>query len=154
MTRNRPKLFWVALLIASICVGALTFAASRPRRLPKGDERKPNPIRVSPSPGINEMSRALDPVQNIRFTLYDEGILPREVQATKGLVSFAIEDRTRKSEGLVIEREVGNVRVAIGQVKRFQNVWRGRGQVRLVPGRYTIFDSSRPQNRARIVVAP
>lgn len=154
MSKNQRKLFWLALLIVSIFVGAIGFAASRPRPLPRDEKPAPKSLRFSPTPANNEMSRALDPVQNIRFTLYDEGIFPREFQVAKGLVSIAIEDRTRKSDGLVIERETGNGRVAVGQIKRFQNAWRGRGEIRLAPGKYIVFDSSRPANRARIVVAP
>jgi hypothetical protein len=92
------------------------------------------------------------PVQNVRFTLYDAGIYPRETRIKKGLVAIAIEDRTGQTAGLMIQRENGGV--AIGQVLRFANHWRGRGQFRLEPGRYRVFDATHPANRAVLVVEP
>jgi hypothetical protein len=106
-----------------------------------------------PQPNQN-LPRSSDPVQNIRFTIYDAGILPHEIKVQKGLVSIAIEDRTRKSEGLAVEREIGNERVRVGQIKRSQDLWRGRDQIRLAAGTYVVFDTNNPANQARLIVAP
>jgi len=154
MSTKQKKVFWPVLSAVLVCVGALAFVAARPRSAVVHKETLAAPIQVDPVQGPTVMPRALDPVQNIRFTLYDAGILPREIHAQNGLVSIAIEDRTGKSAGLVIERGVGNGRIAIGQVQRFTDHWRGRGQFRLTPGTYVIFDASRPANRATLVVAP
>lgn len=154
MSSNYLKMLWVVLLTLTLSLGVWAFVGGRPKRL-REHKKVTTPIKVSPTPIPNGIGpRSLDPVQNIRFTLYDAGILPREVHLEKGLISIAIEDRTRLSAGLVIELEVGSEKVAIGQVQRFVNHWRGRGEFRLIPGTYVIFDASRPANRAKVVVAP
>jgi len=152
MSTKEKRVFWPVLSAVLVCIGALAFVAARPRS--PAVHKATAPIQVDPVQGPTTLPRALDPVQNICFTLYDAGIFPREIHVEKGLVSIAIEDRTGKSEGLVIQRLVGNARVAIGQVKRFPNHWRGRGQFPLVPGSYAISDASHPNSRAEIVVAP
>lgn len=90
----------------------------------------------------------------IVFTLYDEGIEPAVLHTTKGLVAVSIEDHSGGTAGLVVEREIGNSTVGIGRIDRDQNHWRGRAELRLEPGRYRVFDSSRPANDAEIVVDP
>ena len=97
---------------------------------------------------------ARGPVQNVRFTLYDAGIYPHEVRVKQGAVSIAIEDRTGQTSGLAIQRQDGNSRIAMGQVTRFANHWRGRGLFRLAPGEYRVFDTSRRANQALLIVEP
>ena len=153
MSSKHLKVLWPVSLTLAVCLGVWALVAGRPKRTWEHKEIAA-PINVSPAPIQNGIGpRALDPVQNIRFTLYDAGILPRELHLEKGLVSITIEDRTRQSAGLVIEREVGNEKIAIGQVQRFANHWRGRGEFRLTPGTYVLSDASRPTNRAKLVVA-
>jgi hypothetical protein len=145
---------WLVLVILIGLVGVIGLALVHVRsenRLPASVSEKTAGVTVAPQ---LDQPRALDPVQNIRFTVYENGIAPRELKVRKGLVSITIEDRTRKSEGLAIEREVGNGRSRVGQVKRFQDFWRGRDQVRVTPGTYVVFDTSNPANRARLVVVP
>jgi len=91
------------------------------------------------------------PVQNVRFTLYDVGIFPREIHVRSGVVALAIEDRTGQTSGLMIEREGG---MGVGQVRRFSDHWRGRGQFRFEAGRYRVFDATRPANQAKLIVEP
>jgi hypothetical protein len=93
-------------------------------------------------------------VQNVRFTIYDVGIYPQEIHVEPGVVAVAIEDRTGKSQGLVIDRDDGNGRVSVGQVQRAPDHWRGRGQVKLEPGRYRVFDKGRPNNQSTLLVEP
>jgi hypothetical protein len=146
---------WIVLIVLTGLIGgaglALVHVRSENGLPPSASEKIPVPATFAPQ---TDQPRALDPVQNIRFTVYENGIAPRELKVRKGLVSITIEDRTRKSEGLAIEREVGNGRSRVGQVKRFQDFWRGRDQVRVTPGTYVVFDTSNPANRARLVVVP
>lgn len=90
-----------------------------------------------------------EPVQVVRFTLYDVGIYPREAVVNKGLIAILIEDLSGGSEGLALERETGG---AITQVSREGKHWRGRGEIKLTPGRYRVYDASRPANRATLIV--
>jgi len=152
MSRQRWTLLCL-LLIALVGVGGLALVSARSENTAPIAETKANSITAAPTPQP-ALPRSLDPVQNIRFTIYDAGILPREIKVKQGLVSIVIDDRTRKSEGLAVEREVGNGRLRVGQVKLFQDFWRGRDQVRLVPGTYVVFDASKPTNQARLIVAP
>ncbi len=152
MSKQRLTLLWL-LVIALVGVGGLALVRARSETTSPRAETKANSITAVPTP-VPSLPRSLDPVQNIRFTIYDAGILPREIKVEKGLVSIVIEDRTRKSEGLAVEREVGNGRLRVGQIKRLQDFWRGREQVRLVPGTYVVFDTSKPANQARLIAVP
>ena len=143
---------WIVLILliglVSIAGLALIRVRSQNALLTSASEQTPGSTTFAPQ---LDRRRALDPVQNIRFTIYENGIAPRELKVSKGLVAITIEDRTRKSEGLAVEREAGK---RVGHVKRIKDFWRGRDQVRLTPGTYTVFDTSKPENRARLVVAP
>jgi hypothetical protein len=100
-----------------------------------------------------------EPVQVVRFTLYDVGIYPREAVVNKGLIAILIEDLSGGSQGLALVREKGlaldrETGGAITQVRREGKHWRGRGEIKLPPGRYRVYDSSRPANRATLIVEP
>lgn len=150
MLRRRLISLLALVTLISLAIAAHRVRSSQP---PEVDRSMRQPIHVLPV-ATPLRSRALDPVQNIRFTIYPEGIFPREITVQKGLVSIVVEDRTRKTEGLRIEREVGNGRVPVGQIKAAQNFWRGRDQLRLQPGDYQVFDASKPSSRARLIVSP
>jgi hypothetical protein len=94
----------------------------------------------------------------VTFGLYDVGIEPDVIHTSKGLIAVQIEDVSGGSKGLLVERETGNDRVAIGQVLRFgpasQASWRGRSEFNLEPGTYRVTDTSRPQNFAHLIVEP
>jgi hypothetical protein len=94
------------------------------------------------------------PVQVVRFTLYDVGIYPSEVHARKGLVAISIEDYSGGTSGLVVDRLTGIARVGIGKVTRQLNQSRARGETLMTPGRYEVYDASRPKNRALLIVEP
>lgn len=92
------------------------------------------------------------PTQLVRFVLFDAGIFPEEVHARSGLVIVSIEDETRISSGLAIVQDTSSASIQIGVVQRVQNHWRGRSQLRLGPGRYRVFDTSRTTNEAVLIV--
>lgn len=94
------------------------------------------------------------PVRVVRFALYDAGILPREAHVERGRVVVSISDYTGGSEGLVIEVGEGQERRSVGVVRRAGPRWRGREELNLSPGTYQLYDASRPENRATLVVEP
>jgi hypothetical protein len=93
-------------------------------------------------------------VQTVRFTVYDVGILPRQVKARAGNVALAIEDLSGANAELVVAKRINGSAVAAGRVGRYPGSWRGRTVIRLEPGTYEVFDANRPNNRAELVVTP
>lgn len=93
-------------------------------------------------------------VQVVRFTLYDVGIYPQEARATPGPVTIAIEDLTRSSTGLIIERIDENARVPVGIAGKAKELMRSRTELVLPPGRYEVADAAQPGNRALLIVEP
>ena len=94
------------------------------------------------------------PVRMIRFVLQEDGIYPRSMQIDKGSVNLALEDRTKGSEGLVIEAIADDQRTQVARVRRAEQHWRGRQLIRLSPGRYVVSDASQPEHRAELTVNP
>jgi hypothetical protein len=90
----------------------------------------------------------------VRFTLYDVGIYPQEARANPGRVAIAIEDLTRSSTGLVIERVEQNARVPVRVDGKAKDLMRSRSELVLSPGRYELADAARPGNRAVLIVEP
>ena len=93
-------------------------------------------------------------VRMIRFVLSEDGIYPRSMRIDKGLVNIALEDRTKGSEGLLVESVAGEERTRVTQVRRAEKHWRGRTLIRLTPGRYLISDASQPEHKAELTVSP
>ena len=91
-------------------------------------------------------------LQNIRFTVYDVGIYPQEMQVDAGRLSIVFEDRTGKSSGFVVVRE--NSLERVGDIKSSKAHWRTRGEVQLGPGRYRVFDGERPDIHSVLIVNP
>jgi hypothetical protein len=151
--RKRVTVASVALIsVGSILTAALVLAStSHHRPLPESSApvRRLQPAAQSPAQPLATDKRGL---HGLVFTLYPSGIEPAVLHTTKGIVVVSIEDHSGGSAGLVIERETGSLRVVSGQVHRFENHWRGKTELRLEPGRYHVFDSSRPDNEAEIVV--
>ena len=170
MSNKQKTILWPALLTVLVCVGALAFVAARSRSVTGGTEkppiaspRSPEPSVLTESPprmpardGVTQPSviPAHGPVRVVRFTLYDAGIYPREVRVDKGLVAIVIEDFSGGTGGLVVAPEIRSDRIHLGTVQRFEHQWRGRSEWTLTPGRYVVFDSSRPSNRAKLIVEP
>ena len=94
------------------------------------------------------------PIQNVRFTLYNGGIYPRQLHAKPGNVLIGVEDRTGNSFSLVVQHQAGNATVLVGQVKPGSNRLRGQAQFSLGVGRYIGFDAGRPNNQAELLVQP
>jgi hypothetical protein len=109
-----------------------------------------SPARTDPK----TVDNSTDPVQNIRFTVYDVGIYPQEMTLDAGRVGIAIDDRTGKSAGLSLQRLNGNNSEPVGQVDMAANRHRSRGYVKLTPGRYKLFDKSNPQIFSTLIVNP
>ena len=93
-------------------------------------------------------------VQTVRFALHDAGILPQEAHAQKGQVSIVMQDLSGGTEGLVVERETGNAPERVAQVRRGQQYGRGKETLELTPGTYQVWDASRPDNRATLIIEP
>jgi hypothetical protein len=101
-----------------------------------------------------QLTTAHGPVQVVRFTLYDSGIFPQQAYAQQGLVTIAVEDLSGGMMGLVVERETGQVRERVGQVRRKERQRHGKDELRLEPGRYQLYMADRPDDRAELIVAP
>jgi len=108
------------------------------------------PAISAPPEGIQSETNAS--VQVLRFALYDAGIYPREARVEQGVVVISLVDYTGGSEGLIIEREVNGGREHAGLAKRSGKHWRGRQELKLKHGTYCVYDASRPENRATLIV--
>lgn len=97
------------------------------------------------------LTTARGPAQMVHFTIYDAGIFPREERVSAGVVALHLEDMSEGSAGLVV---ASKSLVTLAQVVRRPGRWRDNAQVFLVPGRYTVYDASRPRNRATLIVEP
>ena len=128
---------FVLLSAALAFVSLFVFAISQ-----AGNETNPSQPNSAP---IRE------PVQVVRFTIYDAGIYPREARVGKGLIAISIEDLSGDTAGLVLEREAGQ---ALSQIRRNGKHWRGRSEIKLTPGTYRVYDASRPSNRSTLIVEP
>lgn len=93
-------------------------------------------------------------VQVVRFTLYDVGIYPQEARANPGPITISIEDLTRSSTGLIIERVDENIRMPVRIADKGKELLRSRTQLVLSAGRYELADSARSDNRAVLIVEP
>jgi hypothetical protein len=94
------------------------------------------------------------PVRMIRFVLSDDGLYPRRLQVKQGLLNIALEDKTSRSEGLVIEYWSGDQSARITQIQSSEDNRRGRALLRLTPGRYVVSDASQPSHAAELLVNP
>jgi hypothetical protein len=110
----------------------------------------PNSALVATSP--QQLSPVeLGPAQMVHFTIYDAGLFPREARVSAGAVALHLEDMSSGSAGLVVANESLQT---VAQVVRRPQRWRDNARVSLVPGRYTVYDLSRPANRAILIVEP
>ena len=100
------------------------------------------------------LDESKEPVQNIRFTVYDVGIYPQEITVDAGRVGIGVDDRTGKSTGLSLQRVNGNSGEFVGQVEMPADHHRSRGYVKLTPGRYKLSDNSNPQIFSTLIVNP
>lgn len=94
------------------------------------------------------------PVRMIRFVLSDDGLYPARMQVDHGLLNLAVEDKTGKSEGLLVESVQGDQRARVTQINRAQGQLRARSLIKLPPGRYLVSDASQPSHTAELIVNP
>jgi hypothetical protein len=90
----------------------------------------------------------------VRFVLSDDGLYPARMQVDHGLLNLAVEDKTGKSEGLLVELVQGDRRARATQISRAQGQLRARSLIKLLPGRYLVSDASQPSHTAELIVNP
>lgn len=107
---------------------------------------------ISSDSRIGPVSRSDGPLRMVRFVVSDTGIYPQRQSIQEGVVRLAHEDKTSKSEGLVLERvnEAAPTRVVV--IKTNEARLRGAELVRLTAGVYRVYDSSSPTNTAELIV--
>jgi hypothetical protein len=81
----------------------------------------------------NSEVREQGPVRMIRFILFDESLYPRKQTIHQGLIQLAIEDKTGKSQGLIVERVDRGEATRVTEIKPRAGHWRGRELLRLRP---------------------
>lgn len=113
----------------------------------------PLPNEPAPAPATQGPGER-GPVRMVRFVLLDSGLYPRVFRVNQGLINLALEDETGTSEGLVVERVVNSEREKVTTLRRLPNQRRGRELIRLIGGRYTLYDASKPNNKADLIVDP
>ena len=94
------------------------------------------------------------PVRMVRFVLLDDGLYPARMQVDQGLLNLAVEDKTGKSKGLLVESVQDDQSVRVTQITRAQDGLRGRALLKLPPGRYRVSDASQPSHTAELIVNP
>lgn len=90
----------------------------------------------------------------IRFVLSDDRLYPARMQVDFGLLNLAVEDKTGRSEGLLVESVHGDQRAKVTQIDRAQGQLRARSLIKLPPGRYLVSDASQPTHTAELIVNP
>jgi hypothetical protein len=139
----------VALLLISISLLAGVKANRTVAALPAEPVATPESLAA----GQVDPTRSGRQVRTVRFKLFDLGILPREARVENGLVAIITEDYWGGGEGVIVERENGPTLERVGQVRRGHR-WRSRSEIRLTPGRYQVYMTDRPENRALLIVEP
>jgi hypothetical protein len=142
-----PNLLITVLLIVLICL--MTTVALRQRKVSADSE----PMHTEVS-AVTQGSSERGPVRMVRFVLLETGLYPRTMRVNQGLINLAVEDETGISEGLVIDRVVSSAGERITTIRRRSNARRGRELMRLTPGQYVVYDASKPNNKADLIVEP
>lgn len=145
MSRTKSTYLRVALPGLMLIVGAFTASA-----ILKTSKWSSNVKAYS-----GAAAQQTEPMRNIRFTVYDVGIYPPEIEVDAGRLSIVFDDRTGKYSGFVVERISGNGAERVGPpIEARKDHWRTRAQVTVVPGRYRIFASDRPEIQSALIVNP
>jgi hypothetical protein len=165
MSARQKRVLWPVLAILSITVSAFVYAGTRgSHRALLEDVTSKSRQATSESASGREAGAVkalnstapqvpllLGRAEIVRFTVYEAGIRPNILRASPGLVEIHIEDLASISAGLVVQRESGST---LGQVVRAPGRWRGSVRMLLEPGRYRIYDATRPRNSATLIVQP
>ena len=136
---------------ALVCFSALTLISSASNR-PEPVQPKASAALAS-SPSVAQAIKH-QPSRLVKFSLFEDGIYPREVHIQQGLIAITIEDYSGSSPGLVVERENSTSLEQVGRVERAGAHWRGRQELKLTPASYWLHMADRPDNRALLVVEP
>jgi hypothetical protein len=162
MSKKQKRILWSTLTILSIAAGVFVFANTPRGRATQSAEVKLQ-LDTAGSSGVStSVAKALNadmpqsvlplgPAQVVRFTVYDEGIFPREARISAGVGVICLEDMSGNSTGLVLQNELG---LTLTQIVPGQGQWRGQSRIALVAGRYQVFDATRPAHRAALIVEP
>jgi hypothetical protein len=93
--------------------------------------------------------------QRVRFWIHGDGIRPRIVHAKPGLVIVTCENKTVLNAELVIERLLPNRALqTLGGVVVSAEGGRRTQEFPLTEGEYVVYERSRPEFKATIVVSP
>jgi hypothetical protein len=163
MSTKKKRIIWSGIAVVSIATSLLNFAATHYDRAVASTEKRVtqapltknsvtrltnNSIAIaSASPQITQ---ATGPVQMVRFTVYDQGIIPAVAHSSPGLVSIYLDDKSTHTASLILADE----QHALGSINRGQGRSRGRSTIVLTAGRYTIYEADRRSNKATLIVAP
>ena len=131
MSKQQLRILFIAVSIAGLFFGV--FASTSP-----------------PAQTANSTTRG--PIQNVRFTVYDAGIYPRQLRARPGAVAISLEDRTQRHPALVIARESVSGDLAIGGTSFLSRQSHARTEFRLVVGQYRLSDTTNPANQAELII--
>jgi hypothetical protein len=142
---NRKTLACVCVL--SFVLASLILVTTGKARLDSIAE-----ARISADSRLGPVSRSDGPVRMVRFIVSDTGIYPRRQTMQEGVVRLAHEDKTSKSEGLVLERVNETTPTRVVVIKTNESRLRGAELVRLTAGVYRVYDSSSPMNTAELIV--
>jgi hypothetical protein len=155
ITKSVTRRLVLGLLLTLCCAGIVlgVHAYNVTRTEARSSSISPPVRTVSRAAAQGEPSNQREPEQVVRFSLYDVGILPREVHVSQGLVVVITEDYWG-SAGVVVERESESASQLVGRVDREGPHWRSKSEMRLTPGRYRVYMQERSANRASLVVEP
>ena len=143
------KIVLPALLVILLCLVIAAFF--RPSRIAKTSTPVESELTTFP---VAVQAAERGPVRMVRFVLMDSGLYPRVMRIDQGFINLVVEDETGVSEGLVVERVVESERERITTVRRMTNVRRGRELLRFTPGQYVVYDASKADNKANLIVEP
>jgi hypothetical protein len=134
MSKQQLRTLFIALSIAGLFFGVLVFAVAHS------------------SPAKTATSNTRGPIQNLRFTVYDAGIYPRQLRAMPGVVAIVLEDRTQRRPALIIERETVGGDLTVGRTSFLLPHARARAEFRFDVGRYRVLDTTNPANQAELII--
>jgi hypothetical protein len=93
--------------------------------------------------------------QRVRFWVHGDGIRPRIAHAKPGTVLVMCENKTLIAADLVIDRLSANQAVqAVGAINVSSSPGAATQEVVLTPGDYVVYERSRPELKATLVVSP
>ena len=154
MSKQQLKILFITLSMTGLVFGVLAFAVAQAKLFgPRGnDDLSRMLIQSLTAQATNSTGRG--PVQNLRFTVYDAGIFPRQLRARPGVVAIVLEDHTHRRPGVVIESENGGGRQLVGEISFPLNQSRIRTEFRLGVGRYRVSEATNSAIGAELIIQP